>query len=302
MYHNSSVESDRTTTRVSDAQKSATPKAKATQRLETIGEAAAWSPCCICFDGGIAGSNSSLVVVQLLMHEIWMWENEMADEDQAEAESQAGLQSPPSQIDPHERILHESGLLPCHYFDFFYGISSGGLIAMLLGRLRLRVDDATDQFQNITQAMFRHRRHGTLSGVLKPMYPSRYPVNAVHDTVTKHSIKTTKCSGKDQLFRTPPAVFPPTDEDPMQAQTCIIVYGGIRGSVVREHSLRTFKTGSGHNEQTEVFEVPLSDQLDLTICQVLRAATATLVYFSPLETSTETKTVKRILASRLNFI
>jgi hypothetical protein len=298
MSHNSSVESGFTRTRVSVAQKPATTKAKATQRLDTIGEATAWSPCYICFDRGIVESYSSLVVVRLLMHKIWMWENEMADEDRAEAESEAGLQSPPSQNDPDERILHEIELLPCHYFNFFYGISGGGLVATLLGRLRLRVGDAVDQFQNITQAMSRHRRHGSFSGVVMPIYPSRYLVNAVHDAVMKHSIKTPECGGTDELFRTPSAVLSPTWEDPMQAQTCILVCGDIGGDISRQHSLRTFKTGSGYDKQVDPLDLPLAaDQLDLTICQVLRAATARPRYFSPLETSIGSKTAKLFDAS-----
>lgn len=212
MSRSSPIAFNTTTTRVSDAQYSATRQAKGTQRpLKKLEAATAWSPCYLCLDSGSVGSYSSLVVVRLLMREIWVWETEMADEDQdqAEADVEAGLQSLPSQSDPHERIPRESELLPCHYFDFFYGVSCSSLIATLLGRLRLRVDDATDQFQNITQAMFGDRRYCTFSGVLRPMYNSRHLVNAVHDIIMKHSINTTECGGNDQLFRTPSAVFSP---------------------------------------------------------------------------------------------
>jgi hypothetical protein len=125
-------------------------------------ESTDWSPCYICFDSCDTESYSSLVIVQLLMHEIWMWENQMADEDQADAEARVGLQSQPSQCGVLEKIPMESELLPCHYFDFFYGTSHGGLVATLLGRLRLRVADATDRFEAFIRAMNSPRSHRRL--------------------------------------------------------------------------------------------------------------------------------------------
>jgi hypothetical protein len=62
------------------------------QCLESTGETTVWSPCYICFEGIGVKTYSGLVVVKLLMHEIWMWENEMADENQAKAKSEEGRQ------------------------------------------------------------------------------------------------------------------------------------------------------------------------------------------------------------------
>jgi hypothetical protein len=278
----------------------------------------AWSPCYICFDSCGDLSYSTLVIVQLLMHEIWTWENEMADEIPAEAELEAGLRSQPSQSSA--RIPHESELLPCHYFDFFYGASRGGIIATLLGRLRLRVEDAKHHYQSITRAMFSHRHlfssQSSSLGILKrPKFRSTGLVNAVHDTIMKHSVRTSECGGTDELFRTQSALLTPAEGHRL-AQTCIKVKLGITpyynmygySSKARKSTfescnvLRTFRSGCTRDRRTEdirnvpftgpsedICHVAFTDQLNLTICQVISAATATPGLFHPFETSTGTK-------------
>lgn len=148
------------------------------------------------------------------MHETWMWENEMADEDQAGTEPGVELHSPSSQCASLERVPQESELLPCHYFDFFYGTSHGGIVATLLGRLRLRVNDATDQLQNMIRVMFSHKQFFSFASSSRPRYRSTDLVNAVHLTTRKSSIDTPECGGTDQLFRIPSALLSPACEDP----------------------------------------------------------------------------------------
>jgi hypothetical protein len=269
----------------------------ATPEIET----AVWSPSYVCFDGYSTRSYSAaLVVFQLLMHEIWVWENEMADGDQAAETPGLGSQF---ECDTPEKIPHESELLPCHYFDFFYGTAEGGLIATLLGQLRMRVDDATDRFQQTTQAVFGHRQlfgYGSFTGLLnRSKYRSKYRpkyrptglFDAVHNTIMKHSTKKSECSGIDELFRTMAASWSP--EDPRQAQTCIAVAATVQDrfpsgrkvvytSVGDRNMLRTVRMGSNR-------ERAISDSSNLTICQVLSAATAIPRFFPPFEMSTFTE-------------
>lgn len=283
MSHNYPVESDPTAARGSDAQNFATT----TQPQETIEEAMVWSPCYVCFDSAGLRSYSSLIVVRLLMHEIWMWENEIADEDQAKAES----------------VPLETELLPCHYFDFFYGVSHGGLVATLLGRLRLRVDDAADEYRDITQAVFRDRRLFSSALPLEHMkllnYRRKDLRKAVHNTVKKHLIDRTECGGADQLFRHPSSARWPAESDaPKQAQTCVMVYGGQ--SVFSKQTLCTFKYGQDQRERLyDPFLRPgtFTDQLDWTICHVLVAAMATPGFFLPSRETTRTGTTTLFDAS-----
>ena len=46
------------------------------------------------------------------------------------------------------------GYLPCHYFDYVSGTSTGGLIAILLGRLRRSVDEAIIEYKDICATVF----------------------------------------------------------------------------------------------------------------------------------------------------
>lgn len=51
---------------------------------------------------------------------------------------------------PNETNASEDACyLPCHYFDFAGGASTGGLIAILLGRLRMTVDEAIVAYEDL---------------------------------------------------------------------------------------------------------------------------------------------------------
>ncbi|KAF5250911.1 hypothetical protein FANTH_3965 [Fusarium anthophilum] len=44
--------------------------------------------------------------------------------------------------------------LPCHYFDYIAGTSTGGLSSIMLGRLRMSVDQALDTYKSFGNAVF----------------------------------------------------------------------------------------------------------------------------------------------------
>jgi len=48
--------------------------------------------------------------------------------------------------------------LPCHYFDYIAGTSTGGLSAIMLGRLRMSISDALSQYQKFGTRVFGHPR------------------------------------------------------------------------------------------------------------------------------------------------
>lgn len=69
----------------------------------------------LCLDGGGGSGHSQLLILMSLMNCI------------KKVESGLGVQLP-------------FELLPCHYFDYICGTSTGGLLAIMLGRLRLSVE------------------------------------------------------------------------------------------------------------------------------------------------------------------
>ncbi|KAJ7878256.1 acyl transferase/acyl hydrolase/lysophospholipase [Mycena leptocephala] len=44
--------------------------------------------------------------------------------------------------------------LPCNYFDLIGGTSTGGLIALMLGRLRMSVKDAVKAYGELSKEVF----------------------------------------------------------------------------------------------------------------------------------------------------
>jgi hypothetical protein len=56
------------------------------------------------------------------------------------------------------RDFDEDSLLPAHYFDYMYGTSTGGLIAVMLGRLRMTVPQCLDIYRDVGNDLFGHRR------------------------------------------------------------------------------------------------------------------------------------------------
>ncbi|KAF8533669.1 hypothetical protein BDD12DRAFT_702439, partial [Trichophaea hybrida] len=48
--------------------------------------------------------------------------------------------------------------LPCHYFDYIFGTSTGGLNAIMLGRLRMSIDDCMREFRLLASEIFERPR------------------------------------------------------------------------------------------------------------------------------------------------
>ena len=141
-------------------------------------------------DGGGVRGYSSLSILQELMGTIAKFER------LAEPKATFSLCSPfvPSLqdkgLDPMSSdIKLTSRYLPCHYFDYVLGTSIGGLIAMILGRLRWNIDDCIKEYERLSAMVFQkpswlkrsstnyneEEKWGHLKNefdVLRPMWPS----------------------------------------------------------------------------------------------------------------------------------
>lgn len=72
------------------------------------------------------------------------------------------LQHLMSAVDP------ESPPKPCDYFDMIGGTSTGGLIAIMLGRLRMTVDECITAYTSLSDKVFEKKSHRvTIKGKLQ---------------------------------------------------------------------------------------------------------------------------------------
>jgi hypothetical protein len=65
----------------------------------------------------------------------------------------------------NDEEVTEQHYLPCHYFDYISGVGMGGLIAVMLGVLRLNVPEAVERCRRIVGAM--DSRHSALIGNMR---------------------------------------------------------------------------------------------------------------------------------------
>lgn len=58
-----------------------------------------------------------------------------------------------------ERLNPASPPKPCEYFDLIGGTSTGGLIALMLGRLQMSIDEAIQAYEDLSPKIFEKQRH-----------------------------------------------------------------------------------------------------------------------------------------------
>ena len=95
---------------------------------------------------------------------------------------------------PTRSLIDENNLKPCHYFDFMYGTSTGGLIATLLGRLRLTVPQCLEIYREVGNDLFGTKRSGL---PFATKYDHRPLEEAVKKIVKKHCLQHDNCDGED---------------------------------------------------------------------------------------------------------
>ncbi|SPO02864.1 uncharacterized protein DNG_05541 [Cephalotrichum gorgonifer] len=119
-----------------------------------------------------------------------------------------------------ERIRDSEGLRevprPCDYFDLIGGTSTGGIIAIMLGRLRMTVDECIRAYENVGQAAFTPKQtlSSRLPGPPRGAFSATALENAIKQVVREHCTQpdcvakrrnaqpTTKsCPHEDLAFR-----------------------------------------------------------------------------------------------------
>jgi hypothetical protein len=140
----------------------------------------AWDDLILTLDGGGIRGYSSLLILQHLMHEVAECEKRLQEE-----EGPIGTQ----------REFKEDELLPCHYFDYMYGTSTGGLISVMLGRLRMTVPQCLELYREVGNNLFGHRRSILPLATKYSHKPLEQAVQRIVKKYCKHH--DGNCDGKD---------------------------------------------------------------------------------------------------------
>lgn len=114
----------------------------------------AWSKKTILsLDGGGVRGLSSLLILRQLMEEIG--EIELRASPNAKSSVYSPLVDCVPQVNgaqPGAKSVLE--YFPCHYFDYICGSGSGGLVAIMVGRLRMSVDEAIEEYKDLSAKAF----------------------------------------------------------------------------------------------------------------------------------------------------
>ncbi|KAF2821644.1 FabD/lysophospholipase-like protein [Ophiobolus disseminans] len=92
------------------------------------------------------------------------------------------------------QAFNENELLPCHYFDYMYGTSTGGLISVMLARLRMTVPQCLEIYRRVGHELFGHRRNVL---PLATKYHHKPLEKAVQEIVSQYCKHHEDCDGND---------------------------------------------------------------------------------------------------------
>ncbi|KAF4477200.1 Calcium-independent phospholipase A2-gamma [Fusarium agapanthi] len=107
------------------------------------------------FDGGGVRGYSSLLVLKRIMIRIRELERNHEEYRAYSSESYRWNGAPEENIvEDNPESDRVDRYLPCHYFDYVAGTSTGGLSSIMLGRLRMSVDQALDTYKSFGNAVF----------------------------------------------------------------------------------------------------------------------------------------------------
>ena len=271
-----------------------------------------WDACILTLDGGGIRGYSSLVILKALMHEICLWEEKLEKEDMEqslrrssrkdsgantrEGRTRAGRADSPTTIGDEtmvssamtQKTFVEAELLPCHYFDFMYGTSTGGLIATMLGRLRMTVDDCLEVYRNVGHDLFGRRKS---SIPLATKYYHEPLERAVQDIVGSHCYEHDNCDGKEDMHPIPSGVDPETGlvsfdvNSPRICQSCCLTATHDR-NLSEAYLLRTYP--HYYSETAPNWITRYNEGAEqLKIWEVTRATSAAPFYFKMLEVEIE---------------
>jgi hypothetical protein len=307
-----SINSSRSSSRLRTAETSDSYKAGRSWAREVED---AWDACILTLDGGGIRGYSSLVILKALMHEIWLWEEKLEKEDleqslwrssrkdsgtnamsTREGRRRAGEDVAPGTLDDdamtsssaRRKAFVEEELLPCHYFDFMYGTSTGGLIATMLGRLRMTTAECLEVYRSVGDDLFGRRKS---SLPLATKYYHEPLERAVQKIVGKQCHEHENCDGKEDMHPFESEIDAATGltsfdvNSPRVCQSCCLTATHDR-NLSEAYLLRTYP--HYYSETAPNWITRYNEGAEpLKIWEVTRATSAAPFYFKMLEVEVE---------------
>ncbi|KAH3957851.1 hypothetical protein HBI62_038030 [Parastagonospora nodorum] len=155
--------------------------------------------------------------------------------------------------------------LPCHYFDYIGGTSTGGLSAIMLGRLRMSVDQCVRNYPDMVTKIFDKKRLQ-----IKGWPKAKYSATGLETTI-KEIVRTRNGKDKDRYVNF---------KSPDDLCKTFVVAKRIVGSNSEEPHI--FRTYSNHGFKGNWIPVTPGDANQEPIWQIGRATAAAPTYFKPI--------------------
>ncbi|KAL8861451.1 MAG: hypothetical protein Q9178_002325 [Gyalolechia marmorata] len=173
-----------------------------------------------------------------------------------------------------EELPNSSLFLPCHYFDYAVGTSTGGLISIMLSRLRMTVDDCINEYKTLGQKVFGNPRPLVFGALVWHKFNYQVLEDVIKSVTRRHSEK----SEVDILQF-------PSDED--LCRTMVIAYAEY-DKTEAPYLFRTYYTpGPAPDPNRTKLRQPTTRNpgppSQLSIWQIARATSAAPKYFSPIK-------------------
>ncbi|KAL8765444.1 MAG: hypothetical protein Q9209_007471 [Squamulea sp. 1 TL-2023] len=77
---------------------------------------------------------------------------------------------------------------PCDYFDMIGGTSTGGLIAIMLGRLKMSIDECIHAYLSLSERIFQKRHRIKTNGKIQGRFDSTELERAIKEVITKQGL------------------------------------------------------------------------------------------------------------------
>ncbi|KAL6713171.1 hypothetical protein ACLMJK_009292 [Lecanora helva] len=154
--------------------------------------------------------------------------------------------------------------LPCEIFDMIGGTSTGGLIAIMLGRLRMSVKDCINVYEKLMVEIFGRKAHWPIS--LPLTIQARYDPQKIKTEI--ENLLSEYGFPKDSLF----TEEEPNNEEKRRCRVSVSIVVLLAQETGNQVILRSYKND-------------LHDQVSATISQAARATSAASSYFPPVTIS-----------------